>query len=61
MMTTTQMRSAPCQFGDGRVCGELAGELTDLLARCILGIEHAPRCDRWLDAVAYLSADLDDD
>lgn len=45
MTTTTHMRSAPCRFGDGRD----------------YGAEHAPTCARWLDAVAYLSAGLDDD
>ncbi|MQY17682.1 hypothetical protein [Nocardia macrotermitis] len=61
MTTITQLRSAPCQFGDGRVCGDHLGELTDPIARRILGVEHAPTCVRWLDAVAYLSAGLDDD
>ncbi|MGF6883054.1 hypothetical protein ABIA39_001995 [Nocardia sp. GAS34] len=61
MSATTQLRSAPCQFGDGRNCRDLAGELSDPLARRILHAEHTPWCTRWLDAVAYLSAGLDDD
>jgi hypothetical protein len=55
------MRSAPCRFGDGRVCHDFPGQLSDPIARHILGAEHAPTCARWLDAVAYLSAGLDDD
>jgi hypothetical protein len=55
------MRSAPCRFGDGRDCRDASGQLTDPIARRILGQEHMPWCSHWLDAVAFLSAGLDDD
>ncbi len=61
MTTTTQMRSAPCRFGDGRTCRDATGDMTEPLAREILDAEHTPGCSRWLAAVAYLSAGLDDD
>jgi len=61
MTATTQLHSVPCHFGDGRICRDLDGDLTDPLARRILGVEHTLWCVRWLDAVAYLSAGLDDD
>ncbi|WP_280268956.1 hypothetical protein [Nocardia wallacei] len=61
MTTTTRRCSAPCRLGQEHGCRDLDGELTDALARRILGAEHTVSCGRWLAAVAYLSAGLDDD
>ncbi|MGV9677452.1 hypothetical protein ACWDSJ_19435 [Nocardia sp. NPDC003482] len=61
MPTTTRMCTAPCHFGDAESCGGADVPLTDSLARRILYSEHAFSCTRWLAAVAYLSAGLDDD
>ncbi|MBB5911345.1 hypothetical protein BJY24_000212 [Nocardia transvalensis] len=61
MTTTTERRSAPCLSGEGGPHCEVDGELTDTVARRILGAEHAASCARWLAAAAYLSAGLDDD
>ncbi|MQY25277.1 hypothetical protein [Nocardia aurantia] len=61
MTTTTQIPWAACRSGDRWACGEVAGYLTEPDARSILGVEHSPGCGRWLAAVAYLSAGLDDD
>ncbi|MBF6329636.1 hypothetical protein [Nocardia transvalensis] len=61
MTTTTRMCSAPCRFGDMQACGGADEPLTYNVARRILGTEHAFSCTRWLAAVAFLSAGLDDD
>ncbi|MCM6774233.1 hypothetical protein NDR87_12195 [Nocardia sp. CDC159] len=42
-------------------CDGADGPLTEAEARRILVAEHAFSCPRWLAAVAYLSAGLDDD
>ncbi|WP_280274482.1 hypothetical protein [Nocardia wallacei] len=59
MPTTTRRCSAPCCSDEEMACP--APEFTDAMARRILHAEHAVTCGRWLAAVAYLSAGLDDD
>lgn len=42
-------------------CGEFQGQLSNRAARAVLDTEHHPTCSTWLAAVAFLSAELDDD
>ncbi len=61
MTTAMRMCSAPCHLGDVQHCDGPDGPLTEAVARRILVAEHAFSCTRWVAAVAYLSAGLDDD